>query len=229
MKRVLKVVAFGVCLGLLLVAVQSALHIDRDAFIRGYWIAAPAVVIGAVLINAGYNIFYQRKMKKLVRLLDEGRADEYVAGVEGLLQTAKGRALRNILRLNLAAGYLNTSSRRYDEAVAILEELSGERIPGAEAKMVHRLNLCMAYFHTAQYDKALSLYQNSQSVFAPFRTNKAGGGSIALLDLLAALQGKELDRAERMLAQAKQDWNDPRLQEAFREIEGTLTEMRKEP
>lgn len=228
MKRMLKVIAFGVCLGLVLVAIQITLRIDRDTFVCGYWIAAPAVVLGAVLINVCYNIFYQRKMKKFVKLLDEGRADEYVAGVEGLLQTAKGRALRNILRLNLAAGYLNTSSRRYDEAVAILEELSGERLTGSELRMVHRLNLCMAYFHTAQYDKALNLYQDSQGVFEPFRKRGAYGGSIALLDLLAALQNKQLDRAEALLARAKQDWDDPRLQEAFREVEGTLTEMREE-
>lgn len=227
MKRVLKVVAFGVCLGLLLVAVQSALHIDRDAFIRGYWIAAPAVVIGAVLINAGYNIFYQRKMKKLVRLLDEGRADEYVAGVEGLLQTAKGRALRNILRLNLAAGYLEAGQP--DRALPILEELSGQRLRGRGVKLCHRLNLCTAYFYTGQYDRAMALYRASQALFAPCRNSPAYGGNVAVVDILALVQDGQYDQARQKLDAARQAWTGTRLEDAFQELEGFLAERDGEP
>ena len=62
MKRLWKIIAIGVCIGLVSVVLQKALHIDRDVFLRWYWVTAAAVVLGAVLVNVVYNVFYQKKM-----------------------------------------------------------------------------------------------------------------------------------------------------------------------
>ncbi len=96
MKRVLRIAAFGICLGLVLLIVQRGFQIDEEDFMRTYWITAPAVVIGAVLVNVLYNISYQRKMRRIVTLLDTN-PKEYIAEVDKLLQTARGQSLRNIL------------------------------------------------------------------------------------------------------------------------------------
>ena len=88
MKRIWKIIVIGVCSGLVLVALQMALHIDRDVFLRWYWAAAAVVVLGAVLVNVGYTIFYQKRMQKLVPLLEAQKPREYIAGVEQLLKTA---------------------------------------------------------------------------------------------------------------------------------------------
>ena len=226
MKRLWKIIAIGVCIGLVSVVLQKALHIDRDVFLRWYWVTAAAVVLGAVLVNVVYNVFYQKKMRRLVPLLEAQKPREYIAGVEQLLKTAKGQNLRNILMMNLSAGYIDL--KEFDKAIELLEGLSDRGLVGTAVKTVCRLNLCTCYFQTGQGEKALMLYRDSQSIFEPQRKGGLYSGNIAILDILAAIQNKEYSQAEQLLDEARQRWEAPRFQEAFQEIEGTLAEIKKE-
>lgn len=226
MKRVLKIVAIGVCIGLVLGVLKGVFQIDDDVFNHWYWIMAIAVVLGAVLVNVLYNISYQRRMKKLIPLLEAKRPQEYVAGVERLLETAKGENLKKILKMNLAAGYIDL--KEFDRAIELLEGISDKGLVGSAVKTVYRLNLCTCYFQSGRGEQALKLYHDSQKVFEPQRNGKLYGGNIAILDMLAAIQSKEYVRAEQLLDEARQTWSDPRFQEAFQEIKDTLTEIKKE-
>ena len=226
MKRIWKIIVIGVCSGLVLVALQMALHIDRDVFLRWYWAAAAVVVLGAVLVNVGYNIFYQKRMQKLVPLLEAQKPREYIAGVEQLLKTAKGQSLRNILTMNLSAGYIDL--KEFGKAIELLEGISDRRLVGTAVKTVCRLNLCTCYFQTGQGEKALALYRDSQSIFEAQRKGGLYGGNIAIVDILAAIQKQEYSQAEQLLDRARRTWDAPRFQEAFQEIEQVLTEIKKE-
>lgn len=226
MKRILKVVALGVCIGLLLGVFKGAFQIDDDVFNRWYWITAAAVVLGAVLINVLYNTFYQQKMKKLIPLLEAKRPQEYVARVEQLLETAKGQSLRKILTMNLTAGYIDL--KQFDKAIELLEGISDKKLVGSAVKTVYRLNLCTCYFQSGRGEQALALYNDSQAIFEPQRNGRLYGGDIAILDMLAAIQREQYSQAEELLDQARQTWSDPRFQEAFQEVEDTLTEIKKE-
>ena len=226
MKRIWKIIVIGVCSGLVLVALQMALHIDRDVFLRWYWAAAAVVVLGAVLVNVGYNIFYQKRMQKLVPLLEAQKPREYIAGVEQLLKTATGQSLRNILTMNLSAGYIDL--KEFGKAIELLEGISDRRLVGTAVKTVCRLNLCTCYFQTGQGEKALALYRDSQSIFEGQRKGGLYGGNIAIVDILAAIQKQEYSQAEQLLDRARQTWDAPRFQEAFQEIEHVLTEIKKE-
>ncbi len=225
MKRVFKIVVFGVCLGLVLLLVQKGFQIDEKVFMRTYWIMAPFIVIGAVLANVFYNMSYQRKMSKIVPLLNAGRPEEYIAEVEKLLQTARGQSLRNILKINLAAGYVEI--KQFDVSIRLLEEMAGKRLPGSAVKMVCQLDLCMSYFYAAQYEKGMALYNESQKIFEPYRSNKNYGGNIALVDILAAIASEQYGQAKKMLDTAQKSWDDPRLQKAYQEIAESLIETKK--
>lgn len=226
LKRILKIVALGVCIGLVSAALQTALHVDRDVFLHWYWIVAAAVVAGAVLINVAYNIFYQQKMKKLIPLLEARKPREYIAGVEQLLKTARGQSLRKILTMNLAAGYID--GKEFDKAAELLEGISEKGLAGSAVKTVYRLNLCTCYFQSGRGEAALELYNDSQKIFEPQRNGKLYGGNVAILDILAAVQEERYGRAEELLDRARQTWTDPRLQEAFQEIEHTLAKIKEE-
>ena len=71
LKRVAKIVLIGVCFGLILLFLKIIFRIDDAAFMHGYWIAAVAIVLGAVLINVCYNLIYSNKVKKFAKLLSE--------------------------------------------------------------------------------------------------------------------------------------------------------------
>ena len=84
MKRIGKVFLFGVCLGLVLVLIQNSFQIPEDVFMKGYWIGAIVVVLGALIINISYNLYYTAKMKKLLPLLFGGEPRGYIEGMEAL-------------------------------------------------------------------------------------------------------------------------------------------------
>ncbi len=224
MKRYLKPIILGVCLGLVLLVVQKTFQIDGDVFMKGYWMTAPAVVVVAVLASIVYNASYQRKMYQAALLLKDRKVEAYITEMERLLKTAKGKNLRNVLRLNLAAGYVE--AKQFDAAVGILEGLSKRKLGGGAVAMLCNLNLCVSYFYAKQTDKAMELYRAGKGQFESFRKSKAYGGYIAEVDILAAVHSGQYDKAERLLDTAQKNWSEARLQDAFAEIKGMLEDLR---
>ena len=163
---------------------------------------------------------YMSKTRELARLLQAGQPEEYIAGMEDLLKTAKGKNLRDILILNLTAGYVEL--RQFDTAIAMLEELSARGLKGAAATAVHHINLCLCYFETGQSGKAMALYRESQPLLERYRGGQSYGAYIAVLDMLAAVRENDYVRAEELLGTAMRTYSAPRMQKAFHEIEEQL-------
>jgi tetratricopeptide (TPR) repeat protein len=168
-------------------------------------------------------MFYQRKIQRIVPLLADGRPEEYIAQMDALLQTARGRNLHNVLLINLSAGYF--TAKQYETAIEILEPLEKERLVGYSVKLCHRINLCTNYFYAGRCEQALAYYQSNQKLFAQYQNHKLYGGHIAEIDILAAIQCGQYEQAKTLLAEAKRTWTDPLLQEAFAAIEKTLDEI----
>ena len=220
MKRVMKIVIIGLCLGIVLVLIQNSFGIQEKEFLHVYWILAPIVVIGAALINICYNLFYSDKIKKSVRLLDEGKVPEYIESILKLLKSAKGQNLRKVLKLNLAAGYME--ERQFEKAILMLEELSEKGLKGSAVNAVHRINLCLCYFETEQYDKAMKVYNENRVLIRKYENDGAYGGYIILLDIMAAIINEKYDLAGELLDKAKNKYTDMRLQKAFQEFQGVI-------
>lgn len=188
MKRIMKIFIIGVCIGIVALLIQKSFHIDEDVFMRGYYIAAIVIVIGAVLFNILYNRYYFKKVRVLSEQLLEEKPQAYIEGMQALLKTAKGRYLQNTLRLNLTAGYME--QKRFEEAIEILEGLSEKQRKGAVVNVVYCINLFICYFETNQYEKATALYQANVQLFQKFRGGKSYGANIAILDTLMAIMKK---------------------------------------
>ena len=225
MKRIGKVVLFGVCLGLVLVLIQNSFQIPEDVFMQGYWIAAIVVVLGALVINISYNLYYMGRVKKLLTLLYAGDSRGYIEGMEALRKTAKGKTLRSTLELNLAAGYME--EKDYGTAISILEAVDPKQLRVDSARVVRAINLCESYFLAGQTEKAQTLYDSSRPLFTKFRTGKAYGGNIAIVDVLEEISRGEFDQAKILLDKAKSTYQEPYLQKAYEEI-GAILEKSQE-
>lgn len=225
MKRIGKVFLFGVCLGLVLVLIQNSFQIPEDVFMKGYWIAAIVVVLGALVINISYNLYYTAKMKKLLPLLFGGEPRGYIEGMEALIKTAKGKTLRSTLELNLAAGYME--EKDYGTAISLLEAVEPRQLRVDSARVVRAINLCESYFLAGQTEKAQTLYDSSRPLFAKFRTGKFYGGNIAIVDVLSAISQGEFEQAKALLDKAKSTYPKPYLQKAYEEI-GAILEKPQE-
>lgn len=226
MKRIMKIFIIGVCIGIVALLIRKSFHIDEDVFMRGYYIAAIVIVIGAVLFNILYNRYYFKKVRVLSEQLLEEKPQAYIEGMQALLKTAKGRYLQNTLRLNLTAGYME--QKRFKEAVEILEGLSEKQRKGAVVNVVYCINLFICYFETNQYEKATALYQANVQLFQKFRGGKSYGANIAILDTLMTIMKKDYQEAEDLLEKAKQTYDAPPFQKAFQEISGKLEAIKGE-
>lgn len=225
MMRIGKAVFFGVCLGLVLVLIQSSFQIQEDVFMQGYWIAAIVVVLGMLIINISYNLYYIGKVKKLLNLLYAGESRRYIEGMEALLKTAKGKTLRGTLELNLAAGYME--EKDYGTAISLLEAVEPRQLRVDSARVVRAINLCESYFLAGQREKAQTLYDSSRRLFAKFRTGKLYGGSIAIVDVLEEISLGEFEQAKILLDKAKSTYKEAYLQKAYEEI-GAILEKPQE-
>lgn len=225
MKRKILILACGAGIGIVAAVLQSALGIDKDVFWRWYWITALAVLVGAAVINTSYNLFYCYRMGKLMKLIQEERNQEFVDGVKALLKTAKGKHLRTILEVNLAAGYLGTGEK--ERTVAILEAIPEIRLKRGVQRLLHRINLFAGYFESGQYEKALAVYYENQPLFEKFKNHKKYGQNIAILHILAAITEQNGERAEELLEQAERKYEEPSSQKAFQEISEMLNKLRQ--
>lgn len=221
MKHFLKVIAFGAALGLVLVVVQQLLRIETGTFLRGYFIGAATILAAAAVCNILYNLRFRKKIQQAALLLEEGKPDEYITAVEQLVRTARGRQLKNLLRLNLTAGYCD--KKEYSKAIALLEELEDARLQGA-VRMIQRLNLCLCYFYTGRDDRAMAVYDASDALFAPYRGGAAYGKNLAVVDMLADIQKGRYDDVRQLLETARKNWNNPRIAADYDYIEKLLEE-----
>ncbi len=221
LKRILRILVLGICLGLFLGFLRSKLQIESGVFMTWYWITAGVILIGLVLFNTVYIGRYVKKMQEAAVLLEAGEPKAYIKAVEKLRGQARGRFLKNLFQLNLSAGYCDL--KQYAKAISILEPLSPAHLRG-DMRVVHRLNLCICYFYSGQASKAMQLYEASEAVFLPYRDRQPYGGNLAVLDMLAALERKEYAAAGTMLAEAREKWDSPRLAEDYAYIEECLEE-----
>lgn len=206
MKHFLRVSLAVLALGLAMTAAQASLGWELGGFLRGYWIAAVNIAAATAVLNLCYRLGYRGRMVQAAALLKEGKADEYITTVEGLLRTARGEPLKNQLRLDLTAGYY--AKKDFLSAIRLLEELEGVRLP-APLRMVQRLNLCLCYFYTNRDRQAMAVYEASDALFAPYRGGKAYGRSLAVADMLADIQKGNYDDAKELLDTARKTWDGP--------------------
>lgn len=223
MKRIVKICVIGVCIGIILAMIQIHFHIDESVFWRGYSVAAVVILVGTTLINLLYNRYYFKKIRTLGEQYLKEDTQKYIDGMRELLKTAKGQALRNILFLDLTAGYMEKGD--YAEAIRMLDELAKRRMKGSSFKVFHCYKLFICYFETQQYDKAISLYNEKQKLIEKFRHHKNYGAYVAILDILAAMILENYQEAEEILGSAKKTYLQTSFQEMFRIIAKTLDDI----
>lgn len=215
MKRGTKMVVLGLGLGLSLLVMKIGFRIPNQ-LVWKYYLSISGIIIAGAIFNFCYNYRYSKKMNALLPLLKQGDAEKYITEVESLRRKAKGHFANHLLTINLSAGYCKC--KRYDKAVELLESLPAEKLSGM-FKLVYCINLCLCYFYQNQTDKAMALYESSQSVFYNYRNHKSYEGNIAVLDIYAAIGRKDYAQAAKMLQNAKTTWKDDCFLDDYAELE----------
>ncbi|MBQ8590829.1 MAG: tetratricopeptide repeat protein [Firmicutes bacterium] len=218
-EQTIRIIVIGVIAGVVLAIGRDALGIDIDVFMKWYFIGAIVLMICVLLGVVIYTMNYKNKMIKAMALLNEGKATEYVEVVSAMEQKALGKSLKNILRLNLTAGYCDL--KEYDKAVEILEKLKSEKLKG-DVDLVCRLNTCLCYFYTGRTEEAMQLYNESKVLFVTAKNKGVHVPNIAILDMWAMIENGRKKEARQYLEFAREKWPQMRLEEDYRIIEEQL-------
>ena len=218
-RRAGRTVAIGVALGISLGFITSVLDIDKDVFMKYYIVAAILIVLGVFLYNLLYIRKHNQEMNQAINLLNEGKTEEYMVRVSELERKVKGKALKNLMRLNLTAGYCDL--KEYEKALEILESLRKEKLKG-DVELVWRLNTCLCYFYTGRTKEAMQLYNESKAFFSASKKKGLHVPNIAILDMLAMIEDGRKKEARQYLEFAREKWPQMRLEEDYRMIDALL-------
>ena len=218
-RRVGRTLAIGVALGISLGFITSVLDIDKDVFMKYYILVAILIVLGVFLYNLLYIRKHNQEMNQAINLLNEGKTEEYMVRVSELERKVKGKALKNLMRLILTAGYCDL--KEYEKALEILETLRKEKLKG-DVELVWRLNTCLCYFYTGRTKEAMQLYNESKAFFSASKKKGLHVPNIAILDMFAMIHDGRKKEARQYLDFAREKWPQMRLEEDYRMIDALL-------
>ncbi len=219
MKRYLVILGGATAFGLLVAFITSSLEIPTDVVMQHYWRWGIVVIVLAAILNWLYFMHYARQIRAALPLLEEGNATAYIERLRPLYEKAKGRHLKQLLALNLSAGYADR--KEYERAIAYLQSMEGARLPRA-FRMVYALNMSMLHFQVGREAEGLGYYHAQSKALAAARNDKNLAPHVAILDILACIAEGKTQEAHRLLQEAKSKHSAPRLEEDYATILQTL-------
>lgn len=225
MKRGIDGILIGIGIVVFLLIIEKVFRIDGEIMSPIYGILM-LVFLAAALISYLYIRSYAKRVGNIVAPQNTEEAKELISKMETLLQTAKGRNLRNALKINLAVGYI--AAKQFDTALSMLERLAHERYIVVTIKLCCLINLYISYFFTEQYVKAVELYEANIKIFKPYRNDKVYGGNIAAMEILKEIKNGQYELAERQLQIAQQAWTNNNIQNQFQILE-IILKLRDKP
>lgn len=217
MKLIKNLIAFGVVLGAVIMAIQNKLKIDEEIFIKNYFKIA-FIIIGIIFIFGLIStISKNNKMKSLNRKFKKGEYREFLDGMEKLFRQTKDKRVKDIIRMNLSAGYLEIGE--YERALITLKEIDEKNIKSEKEKLVYNINLFLSLVRTNQTEEGETLYRENYYLFENNKHDKEYGGSIALIKILIDMIKGDYKKAKIRLYETKNNWQEPRFVDDFKELE----------
>ncbi len=162
MKRKLKVIGFGLILGILLIVLQKSLDIPKDDFKIVYIIVGVIIIVGIIVINVSYFMYYRKLLIKIAKIADKGDYNMAISQIETLQKKAKGGHLNNVIEIVRAGFYNDKGSSQ--QAIEILENMNVAKI-NKKLLNVYYMTLCTCYFSNNNSEKAVKIYDEHKEVF----------------------------------------------------------------
>ncbi len=216
-KRILKIIAASVILGLVMVAVQTGFKIESELFLSYYWKFSIVFLLMILVINIIYIMIYSKKIQKALTLLNEDKIEQYIAEMELILQKIKGRDFINLVKINLTAGYLK--NREYQKSLDVLNSIEEKQIKNEILKLVYLINKAVSYFRLENYDKFKEIYDSQKAIFEKYRDNEDYGEPIGQLEVLSAVIEDRPETAKQLLDKLRVRWSNLSNQKDYDELE----------
>ena len=212
----------GIVIAILLSIISKTTNIDVNLLLDAILIIATSVILLTLIYNYIYTRKYRRRILYQIELLNKRDPELALKDMQDLYQLLikkHSKYYANIVRLNMSAAYCDM--KRYEDALALLLELSETELSDQYA-FIYRLNLCACYFYLGKKKEALYCYTLNKRIFDKYHNHKLYGGNVAVIEIFALLAEKEYKQAEKLYLEAKNKWQDPRLEDDYANIENFI-------
>ena len=177
--NIVRIIRF-LCLVLLILflclAGKVVFHVPMETVMVYYWPVAGCVVVGCVLIQVLYSVYYCRKINQLLKLMtEEKKMDLFIEKATQLAQKCKNRLLVSIIQINLAAAH--AEQKQYQKAKELLQSIpqkSIRRFKG-QHRAVYYANLAYVYYYLDEQGKALHIMDENKKLFETYQKDAING------------------------------------------------------
>lgn len=175
-------------------------------------------VVAALVINAMWLREICRQASALYPILAEEKdPDRYIRSLNDLLGDKRSAFLRGIRCINLCAAFCQKGD--WTAAKEALLEISWHRLRGLQ-RALYLANLAYVCFYLKEDREALEAMRHNQVAMQKYRAQLG-----ALADVLAIFEAAakgEKKTAARLLAEARQDYQDEEIRKDLDELERRL-------
>lgn len=217
-----RVLSLGLIIGIILLILQIVFKIDSSKLMSYYWKIGVAIILLLAIINTIYFVVFSVILKKKLQLFYEGKYDQYNREMEKILQRAKGENLKNIIRINLSAGYIGNNE--YESAKEVLDKVELLRLRDEKLRLVYSINRCVCDFKLENYEKFKEDYMANQELFKKYETEQGYAESIAQLEITKCIVEKDFSNARELLYKTRDKYKDSKIKEDYSELEKIINE-----
>lgn len=219
--KIIKLVGLGIILGVVMSIIQIIFKIDSKLFFSYYWKFSLLFLLLVVLINVVYFVIMAKKIDNMLKLYNEGRYQEYITEMEKILEKAKGTQLKNMIRINLSAGYLKNNE--YEKSLNVLDSIVEKKLNNQQQlEFAYWNNKCETYFGLKDYQKFEEIYNLKLSLFEKFQDNDYHQQSVLELKLLNYIVKEQFEEARDLLQELRNKFSDSKNQKFYAEIEKNI-------
>ena len=137
--------------------------------------------------------------------------------MELILQKIKGENFRDLVKINLTAGYIK--NREYQKSLDILNSIEEKQVKNEILKLVYWINMAVSHFRLENYDKFKEIYKAQKNLFEKYQDNENYGEPIGQLQILSAIIDENLEVAQQLLDVLKNKWVNLHNQKDYEELE----------
>lgn len=218
--KISKIILYSILLGILLLIVKNVFNIEEGVLLSYYWKIALVVLVLIIIGNIAYFKYYANKHDKLLPLFNQGQYSQYIEQVESMLSKIKGETLKDHIKLNLAAAYME--ERDHKKGQNILKEINQKNLRDDLPKMVYWLNTSVAHFRLNEKEEFNNIYNSKKPLIDKFKDNERYASNIAILDICNLILNEDLKEAKMLLDQALLKYTDDKNQKELKEISQIL-------
>lgn len=214
--KISKIILYSILLGILLLIVKNIFNIEEGVLLSYYWKIALVVLVLIIIGNIAYFKYYANKHDKLLPLFNQGKYSQYIEQVESMLSKIKGETLKDHIKLNLAAAYMEEGD--HEKGQYILNEINQKNLRDDLPKMVYWLNTSVAHFRLNEKEKFNNIYNSKKTLIDKFKDNELYASNIAILDICNLIINEDLKEAKMLLDQALLKYTDDKNQKELKGI-----------